>query len=208
MKRATMVLVGLFTAVSAMGQGPYALPVAETAAPAKARTAGITAGLNTGRHSILLGGRGSYAPLDGLRLFADAGWVEVSGWEGGPSFQGGAIYSLPTPLPFDVAARGTVYVPFVDSDASIVGATLGGVASRDLETLVPGLTVYGSAWLDVISTSADVHRQSRVEHVSEDHVYLALALGAMFRFSDRLSLFGELSYVDDPFIGGGVRVDL
>jgi hypothetical protein len=61
--------------------------------------------------------------------------------------------------------------------------------------------------LDLSSSSVEVDTWLGHSEVTEDNVYLALAAGATYRFADRLSLYGEISYVDDPFIGGGVRLN-
>ena len=189
----------LATAVCAMGQGPYSVQVAETAAPAKAMTLHATGGVTIGPHSFYLGGRGTLAPMDGLLVFGDLGWVEVENWDGGPSVQAGAMFTVPSPLPAALAIRGALYKPLIDGDLSVTGATLGGEVSRDLETVIPGLSVYGYLGLDYTVKSGDRH--------VHDVLNAALAVGAVFRFADRMSLYAEISHVYDPFIGGGMRMD-
>jgi len=200
-------IVFLALVACAMAQGPYSLQVAETAAPAKQGALRATAGLNLGSDTMYLGGRGAFSLLDGLMVFGDVGWVDVDGWDGGPSFQGGALFTLPLPAPVDIGIRGAIYKPFLDSSVSIWGGTLGGVVSRDLETVVPGLSVYGYLGLDFSTATWKARTPYGEIDVSDDEVNPALAIGAVFRCADKVSLYAEISYVDDPFIGGGVRVD-
>jgi len=202
------VAVFLALVACAVAQGPYSLQVAETAAPAKPGALCGTAGVNIGPDTIYLGGRGSFSLLDGLIVFGDVGWVDVDGWDGGPSFQGGGMFTLPLPAPVDIGIRGTIYKPFIDSSVDLWGGTLGGVVSRDLESVVPGLSVYGYLGLDYGMASYSVHTHHGERDVSDNELNLALDLGAVFRCADKVSLYAELSYVDDPFIGAGVRVSL
>lgn len=194
----------LATASGVMAQGPYSLQVGEVAAPASPGSA-ATAGVNFGPDTMYFGARGAVGLLKSLLFFGDVGWVEVDGRSGGPSFQGGGLVTLPLPLPVDVGIRGTIYKPFIE-DYDIWGGALGGVVSRDLETAVPGLSVYGYMGLDFETATVEVPSFRGSTDVTDDTVDLALAVGAVFRFADKMSVYGELSYVDDPFIGGGLRV--
>ena len=216
-------LFGVFLAItgSCIAQGPYSLQIGETAAPAKEGMASATAGVNFGPHSMYAGARGAFGPMDDLLVFADAGLADVDRWDGGACFQGGGMFTLPIPLPVDIAIRGTIYKPFIDSHVRIWGGTLGGIISRDLESIVPGLSTYGYIGLDLRTTTesvrlwnepADAPANDVVRtlggkvNVTDDSLDVAVALGAVFRIDDRISAYGEISHDDDLFIGGGCRM--
>jgi hypothetical protein len=144
--------------------------------------------------------------------FADLGWVNVDEWDGGPAIQVGGLFSLPLQqMPFNMAIRGTVYKPFIDSDVSITGVSLWGVVSVPLNVGAPakkgaahkGLSIYGGVGLDHQRWTVDAGPHD----VSDSNTDLGISVGVIMYVSDQLSFYGELSHVDDPFFGGGVRLD-
>jgi hypothetical protein len=217
MKRfAVTALVLAAFAANSMAQG-FGLQIAETAGPQKEGVARATGGITLGSDEAFIGGRFSYGIIDGLLGFGDIGWVHVKDLDGGPGIQVGGLFSLPLQqLPFNLGVRGTVYKPFVDSRVSIVGASLWGIASMPVNLdLAPlrtakkgqaqkGLSVYGGVGIDHVRWTYDGDEFSGGDH---GDTQLGFSVGAVMYVSDQLSFYGELSYVDDPFVGGGVRLD-
>lgn len=185
-----------------LGQG-FGLQIAETGeehAPGLFRT---TAGMTIGDDVVFTGGRLSYCITDGLLAFTDLGWVAVEGWKGGAGLQAGAFYSTPIDLPFDTGIRSAFYKTFVDKNLDIYGGTMMALASTNLDQEIKGLSVYGGLGVDVervtiTTTSGKVHKTL---------TDLALAAGMIMKFDQMFSVYLELSYVDDPFVGAGARFD-
>lgn len=212
MKRlaATLFMV-LALVANTMGQG-FGLQIAETAAPDKAGVARFTGGVTLGDDTTFFGGRIAYSLADGVMGFADLGWVDVDEWDGGPGLQVGGIFSLPLQqMPFNMALRGTVYKPFIDSDVSIVGFSLWGVISAPLSMGAPvkkgaahkGVSIYGGVGFDHQRVTIDAGSHD----VSDSNTDVGVSIGAIIYVNDQLSFYGELSHVDDPFFGGGIRLD-
>ena len=194
----------LVAATSGFGQNGYSLPIAEAGAPTKQDQVWVAGGISVRDNILFVGGRGTWAYIDNLLVFGDLGWADVSGWDGGPAIQAGVLYTLPLQVPADVAIRGTVYKPFIDSAVSITGATLYGIVGKDLDAMIPGLSIYGGMGLDASRSEVDYGGGGSR---SEDSADVGLAAGAVFRFADTLSCFAELSYVDGTVLGAGARME-
>lgn len=201
----------------ALAQG-FSLQVGESAAAMGQGALRVSAGANVGDEVMFYGGRVGYAPMEGLQVFADGGLADSDTMDSAMSIQGGAIYTLPVQMPVDLAVRGAIAKPFFDDiempSYTYYGETFGGgtvsvdvmimsimaLASKDMGDQMPGLTVYGGAGFARLSVS--------VGDADDSETDLALAAGGIYKVTDQLSVFGELSYVDDPFFGGGVRFDM
>ena len=191
-------------ACGARAQG-YGLGIAELAdAPAQGLVR-TTGGAVLGADITFVGVRGTYAPATGLGVFADAGFVDVDGFDLGLGIQFGALCALPLelPVPVAVALRGTVYTAFVEN-LGVLGLHAGGVASYGLEQVLAGLSVYGG--LGISYTRWRLERvRGDIDDADSD---LALSLGALYAASERLSFFAELGHAGDMHVGLGCRFDL
>jgi len=167
-----------------------------------------------GDHWSFYGGRGSYGLLPGLWVFTDLGLIDAEGFDTGLGFQGGAMYALPIKdLPFEAALRCTAGMGLIP-DVTTFGVCGMAVASRGIDP-VKGLSLYGGGGLALTHTRCDV----KVYHWDSAHGYwetqdtvddnqadLALAAGAVFEVSKQVSLYAEISHVDDLFVGAGARL--
>ncbi|MFH0953474.1 MAG: hypothetical protein V1873_04005 [Verrucomicrobiota bacterium] len=225
--RFSVVVALLFAlSLSALGQG-FGLQVADTAGPGNAGAMRVTAGLVMGKFAdsdvSFYGARYTYVALESLSVFGDVGAVKLEDpFEVSPSFQVGALYSLPIDtLPVDLGLRGTLFKPLikdvtedgVDLELSVWGMSFMLVGSGCLEA-APELSLYGgigavyweAEWRSGagIPPEDDIHFQA----ISKDSdTEFALTAGALYQLDDAWSVYGEASYIDDMFFGAGVRLD-
>ena len=140
-------------------------------------------------------------------------------------------------LPVDLGVRGTVFMPVLDDvsengmsvETKVWGASLMLIGSGCLEA-VPEVSLYGGLGLthweaewktSVPNDPALVPSKQETENllgmriaaptleaIARDRgTELALTAGALYQFSEAWSVYGEVSDVEDPLFGAGVRFD-
>ncbi len=186
--------LGAAFGVQAQGVG---LQVGDTA---DARAAGqfqVTPGAVFGDDVSFYGLRESYSVFDELRVFLDLGAINAKDSDVDFGAQVGALACLPSEdLICDLGLRTAIY--YINTDIwDLLGASLMLVTSD--ETILDNLFVYGGVGGDFSIKTMDSSEDDETE------VNPAFSLGALYRFTDRLSLYLEVTHVDDVFFGGGLR---
>lgn len=199
MKKWIIVLVVSMLAVSAMAQ-LAGLPIAGGAAAPGAGLLRASGGVVLGDDFNLYGGRLTFAPIQALALFGDAGAIDPDGADMGWAVQGGGLFTLPLGLPVDVALRGALGVAKFDLDAGgdITTMTVNGgvLVSKTFDMFTP----YGFLGVNYADTEADVPGLAKV---TDDETDLAVAGGVNIALNDQLSLYAEIAHIDDTFFGFG-----
>ena len=210
---AILAMVSLATAGYAQFAG---YPLADTAAADPQGTVRLQAGFGIADDVDVFGVRANYEAIEGLSLFLDVGQLSPDGGDDVTSFQIGGLYSLAVEAPIDLALRLALYKPEdIEAgpyDIEIWGANATVVGSK---MVGEGLDVYGAVGFDYRET--EVSGGPRLppgailissSESEEDDTELALALGVLYTVNETVSLYGEIGYVDDEIIGGGVRIQL
>ena len=204
MKKWMAVLAVLTFAVPAMAQ-LAGLPIAGGAVAPAGMLQG-SGGLVLGDDFNLYGVRGTFAPINGLSVFGDAGVLDPDAGDMGWALQGGGLFVLPLGLPVDLGLRGALGFGGFDSDEAGVDASAtimtlnGGVlASKTIEMFTP----YVFAGLNYADTTVDVEGYG---DVSDDETDLAVAAGVVVSLNEMLSFYAEIAHIDDPFFGLGGRI--
>ena len=202
MKRAVVILAVLALAVPALAQFG-GLPIAGGADGMKAGGLRGSGGLVLGDDFNLYGVRGTFALMEGLAVFGDAGVIDPDIGDMGWALQGGGLFMLPLGLPVDVGVRGTVGLAGYDFDggsASFKNLNGGVLASKKIEMFTP----YAFMGLNYVKATLDLDHLSDVD---DDETDLALAGGAAISLNEQISFYGEIAYIDDPFFAAGMRLD-
>ena len=204
MRKALIGLVVLTCALPALAQ-LAGLPIAG-GAEAPAGLVQGSGGLVLGDDFNMYGVRGTFAPVQNLAVFGDAGLLDPDEGDMGWAFQGGGLFVLPLGLPLDVGLRGALgYGGFAVDEAGVEGeATImtlnGGVlASKKIEMFTP----YAFAGLNYADTEVDIDGYGED---SDDEIDLAVAAGVVVALNEMISFYGEIAHIDDPFFGLGARV--
>lgn len=192
----------LMLAVPVMAQ-LAGLPIAGGAGLSQPGALNLSGGVVLGDDFNTYGVRLGFAVLDNLTLFGDAGVLDPDYGDTGWAFQGGGLVTLPLQgLPVDVGLRGTVGYAGFDVSGGDVRITdlMGGVlVSKTIEQITP------YAFLGVNYFDSEVKVRGYGKH-SDDETDLAVAGGVEFALTEQISLYGELAYIDDPFVGLGGRL--
>lgn len=203
MKKWMMILVVLTFAVPAMAQ-LAGLPIAGGAVAPAGMLQG-SGGVVLGDDFNLYGVRGTFAPIDGLSVFGDAGALDPDEGDMGWALQGGGLFVLPLGLPVDLGLRGALGfggfdadVPGVDASMTIMTLNGGVLASKTIEMFTP----YAFAGLNYADTTVEVNGHD----ASDDETDLAVAAGVVFSLNEMLSFYGEIAHIDDLFVGLGGRI--
>lgn len=194
--------VGVWLAAGSALAQFMGLPLAGGAqAPVTGETRG-SAGAVMGDEFNLYGGRLTFAPVQPLAIFADLGAFDPDAGDVGWAVQLGGQFTLPLKESvLDVALRGVWDRADYDLDAGEAtssGFNVGVLVSRSVEFLTP----YAYAGLNFVDTEVDI--KGRGKH-TDDSTDLALAIGALVHLGGPLSLYAEVAYVDDAFVGIGGR---
>lgn len=207
MKRAMVVLAVLVFAVPALAQ-LAGLPIAGGADGLAGGGLRASGGLVLGDDFNLYGVRGTFAPIEGLAVFGDAGVIDPDIGDMGWALQGGGLFMLPLGLPVDLGVRGALGfggfdadIPGVDATATLTTINGGVLASKKIEMFTP----YAFAGLNYAKTKVEIDGVGG--DVSDDETDLAVAGGAVLTASEQISFYGEIAYIDDPFFGAGMRFD-
>lgn len=203
MKKGMMALVVLAFAVPALAQ-LAGLPIAGGAvAPEGLMQA--SGGVVFGDDFNTYGVRGTFAPIEGLALFGDAGALDPDEGDLGWAVQGGGLFVLPLELPVDLGIRGALGfggfdadVPGVDATATLMTLNGGVLASKTIDMLTP----YAFAGINYVDTTVEVNGHDS----SDDETDLAIAGGAVFAVNEMLSFYAEIAHIDDLFFGLGGRI--
>lgn len=199
MKKWMAILLAATFAVPAMAQ-LAGLPIAGGAvAPAGKMQA--SAGVVVGDDFNTYGVRGSFAPIEGLGLFGDAGLLDPDGGDMGWAVQGGGLFVLPLGLPVDLGLRGALGFGGYDvhgGDATLFTLNGGLLASKTIEQFTP----YAFAGLNYFKWEVDVDHFGSVD---DDETDLAIAGGVSFALTEQISIYGEIAHIDDVFFGFGGR---
>ena len=201
MKRWIAVVAVLMFAVPALAQ-LAGLPIAGGADAMGAGGLRASGGLTLGDDFNLYGVRGTFAPIEGLAVFGDAGLIDPDIGDMGWALQGGGLFTLPLGLPVDVGIRGTLGLAGYDFDggsASFKNINGGVLASKKIEMFTP----YAFAGINYIDAELDI---DGLGDVSDDETDLAVAGGAVIALNEQISFYGEIAYIDDPFFGLGGRL--
>ena len=184
-------------ALGARAQG-VGLQIGDTA---DKRTAGqfeIVPGMVYGDDVSFYGLRESYSIFDELRVFLDLGAINATDSDVDFGAQLGALAILPSDdFVCDVGLRTALY--YINTDIwDMFGASLMLVTSD--ETLLDNLFAYGGFGADVASKTWEDETKGDKTKVNP-----AVNLGLLYRFTEKWSAYAEVSYVDDTFIGAGIR---
>jgi len=79
------------------------------------------------------------------------------------------------------------------------------VASKPIAA-IPGLTAYAAGGFARVSSEIEISGFGVSAASDDNETVLALAAGSHFALGGAFSLFAELSYVDDAYIGGGASI--
>ncbi len=204
MKRGMIGLMVLMFALPALAQ-LAGLPIAGGAEAPAGMMQG-SGGLVLGDDFNLYGVRGTFAPIEGLAMFGDAGVLDPDMGDMGWALQGGGLFVLPLGLPVDLGLRGAIGfggfdadVPGADASATLMTLNGGVLASKKIEMITP----YAFAGINYADTTVDIDGGGEI---SDDETDLAVAAGASFALNEQISFYGEIAYIDDPFFGLGARV--
>ena len=207
MKRAMVILAVLACTVPALAQ-LAGLPIAGGADGMAAGGMRASGGLVLGDDFNLYGVRGTFAPIENLALFGDAGLIDPDMGDMGWALQGGGLFMLPLGLPVDVGVRGALGfggfdadIPGVDATATLTTINGGVLASKKIEMITP----YAFAGLNYAKTKVEIDGADG--DASDDETDLAIAGGATVSLNEQISFYGEIAYIDDPFFGAGMRFD-
>lgn len=178
----------------AQGVGLQVADTADTREPGRLQ---ITPGAVFGDDVSFYGIRETYSVFDELRAFLDLGAVNADGADIDFGGQAGALACIPSEdVICDLALRAAVY--YVNTDTlDLFGSSLMLLASD--ESLLDGLYLYCGAGGDLCNRKKNRFADEETE------INPALTLGALYQFSDSLAAYVEASYVDDIFVGTGVR---
>lgn len=184
-------------ALGAHAQG-VGLQIGDTADKRPAGQFEITPGMVYGDDVSFYGLRESYSIFDELRVFLDLGAINATDSDVDFGAQLGALASLPSDdFVCDVGLRTALY--YINTDVwDMFGASLMLVTSD--ETLLDNLFAYGGIGADVASKTWEDETKGDKTKVNP-----AFSLGLLYRFTEKWSAYAEVSYVDDAFIGAGVR---
>jgi hypothetical protein len=147
--------------------------------------------------------RATFAPIEGLALFGDAGALDPDEGDMGWAIQGGGLFTLPLGLPVDVGLRGSLGFAGYDGDGGDVTYMdiMGGIlVSMTIEQLTP-YAFLGFNYMDY-----EVKMSGHHGKVSDDETDAVLAAGVEFAINEQFSLYGEVAHIDDPFFGFGGRI--
>lgn len=204
MKKCMVILVVAMFAGPALAQ-LAGLPIAGGAV-APAGLVQASGGVVIGDDFNTYGVRGTFAPIEGLAVFGDAGLLDPDEGDMGWAIQGGGLFVLPLGLPVDLGLRGAIGFAGYDYDeagvdASVTMMTLNGgvLASKTIDQLTP----YAFAGINYVETTADIDGYGDVD---DDETDLAVAGGVVFALTEQISLYGEIAYIDDVFFGLGGRI--
>jgi len=175
------------------------LPVLDTA-DARDSHFQITPGVAWGDEMNFTGARATIPLFDECRMFLDVGRLDVKGGNSNLGMQAGALYSFPMTDLCDTAVRGALYYANTDH-MDITGGNLMMVFSG--QTLMSDdLYAYSGFGLDTSIRKT----QTRYTRLSSSHTDYnpAVALGLMFKVTEKIGLFVEGEYVDGFYGSGGV----
>jgi len=205
------IVVGVIAIVcgsTARGQA-VGLQVADTA---EARTQGdseLTAGTalgywmspRLGPDRSFFGVRKTYSVLQDVRVFGDLGLEDVEGSNPNFGLQLGALCSLPENRIADFGIRTALH--YTDTEQmSLFGGNLMFISSD--ETLIDHLFVYGGLGVDI---SKQKTQNAAATDDIQNKVNPLVTLGALYKVTDQISLYAELTYLDtNAFVGFGLKI--
>lgn len=194
----TLILIALlgFATYSSTAQ-QYGLLVAETAAPKTAGQTEVIAGVQGGDFSNLAGARGTYAYTDQLSFFGEATILEPEQSDTGFSFGTGATYAFLNALPIDNAIRFAASLPIIP-DTTAFSASASVLLSGQLVVL-PQTTFYTA--LGATYTKLEIDDTD----VEGSDTFLNVSGGLFHEITEDVSVYAELSHVDQIFFGAGLR---
>lgn len=191
----------LMLAVPVMAQ-LAGLPIAGGAGLSQPGALNVSGGAVIGDDFNTYGMRLGYAVLDDLTLFGDVGVLDPDYGDTGWAFQGGGLVALPLKgLPVDVALRGSLGYAGYDvrgGDVRMMNLMGGVLVSKTIEQFTP----YAFLGLNYIDAEVKVRGHGKY---SDDETDLAIAGGVECALTEQVSLYGELVYIDDLFVGFGGR---
>jgi hypothetical protein len=194
----TLTLIALlgFASYSSNAQ-QYGLMVAETAAPKTAEQIEVIAGIQGGDFSNLAGARGTYAYTEQLSFFGEATILEPDQSDTGFSFGTGATYAFLNVLPIDNAIRVAANLPLIP-DTKAFSASASILLSGQLVVL-PQTTFYTALG----ATYAEIEIEDT--GVEGSDTFFNVSGGLFHEITEDVSVYAELSHVDQIFFGAGLR---
>ena len=189
-----MILLAPLT-LQAQGIGLQVADSAETGEPGRLE---LMPGAVFGDDMSFYGIRETYTIFEELRIFLDMGSVDADDSDLDFGVQAGALACIPSDDSIcDLALRAATYFINADNEDTF-GGSLMLISSG--ETLLDNLHLYGGLGLDLSGRKASGASSSRTE------VNPALSAGVLYNFTDSIAAYLEVSYVDNAFIGTGVRL--
>lgn len=181
-------------------------PIAEDASVTPEGTIRMSGGVTIESDLQMYGVRGSYTLMDGLTAFAGAGLADPDVFSTGPFIQAGGSFALPDlDLPVDLAVRGGLgYATFSRGPADLDITSLNGglLASAPVQDM---FSVYGFAGLSIVRTSVSGRFAGLGASSSSTDTEPAIAVGGIFDLDHNIGFYGELAYVEEPFVSVGAR---
>lgn len=204
MRKRLLVLAVAMVAGPALAQ-LGGLPIAGGADPLAAGAFRASGGIVISDDANVYGGRGTFAPMEGLALFGDLGAIDfdIPGADLGWAVQGGGLFTLPVDLPVDLGVRGTLGMASASGDGGdVTWTTLNGgvLASKKIEMFTP----YGFLGLNFSKYEYDTDGMGDFD---DDETDLAIAGGAVFALNEQISFYGEIAHIDDVIFSLGGRFD-
>ena len=179
-------------------QGIGLLP-SETAEVRSGEWVDITAGAVFSDSQQFYGARDTFSIMPECRLFVDLGIVNRNTYDTDLGAQAGIVYAIPLDTVFDNAMRASVYGSTGDQIGE-VGGTLSWIVSY--QPLENGVIFYGGLGIEV----EDMSFKNRITKVDETKVYPLFNAGALMPVMEHVNIFAEFAYIDDLWIGVGLRV--
>lgn len=206
---AVITMAALFTS-QVQGQ-LLGLPIATDAAPGNAGDIAVSGGIVLGDDANLYGARLSFSAMDELLIFGDLGIVDPDGGDNEPAIQVGGMYSLPSndQIPVDLALRLAIgYANFdqraggVDVEIDLWTVMAGLVASKSLDDM---FTAYGVLGVNYSRTEAEARAGGIRVTDNDSETDLVIGAGLLVAITEQLSLYLELTHIDDMWVGAGAR---
>ncbi len=189
--------------VTASAQLSELLPIAANADIANGPSLSVDAGICTASDFTGFGVRAQYKLSDDLAAY---GTIVMP--EDGTGFGGGILYALGVDLPVSLAVRGGIgYWSQSEGhiDVSILDVNGALVASGSLDEKVSGLGWYANVGLHYLMWEAGRY--------DDTETAFQFGGGITYAVTDMVTVFGGADivtgdFIDETFIGGGVRVAL
>lgn len=196
------VLPALLVWVAGSAQAQLAgVPIAGGVEAIPSLQARLGGGVVWGDDYNLYGVRGDLGLVENLSLFADVGLIDPDDGSTDLALQGGGWFTLPVDMPLDVAVRGALgktRFSVKGGSVHLLTYNVGVVASKQIGILIP-YTFFG------VNHAKERIRIKEHGRATERDTDLAVAAGLSLDINRRITVYAELSHVDDGQVSFGGR---